>query len=112
MYKSHWKGSTFVNIATELQFKHPVEEPAHETILNIYYTASRMKKLADEFFRSYGTTDVQFNVMMLLKYQSEVSGGLTQVDLSRMMLVNRANITSLIDRMEKSETGGAWLRAG
>ena len=30
-------------------------------------------------------------------------GGLSQAQISDMMLVNRANITSLVDRMEKAE---------
>ena len=75
----------------------------HEAILNVYYTASQIKKKADEFFREFGLTDVQFNVMMLLALQSGPKGGLSQAELSDMMLVNRANITSLIDRMEKAE---------
>lgn len=75
----------------------------HEAVLNIYFTASQMKKGADKFFRAFGLTDVQFNVMMLLHYQGDRNGGLSQAQLSRMMLVNRANITSLIDRMEKGE---------
>jgi DNA-binding MarR family transcriptional regulator len=75
----------------------------HEAILNIYYTASQIKKQADEFFQQFGITDVQFNVMMLLHYQSGSYGGLGQAQLSNMMLVNRANITSLIDRMEKAD---------
>jgi len=74
----------------------------HEAILNIYFTASQIKKQADEFFRSHGLTDVQFNVLMLLHHQSGQGDGLTQVELSEMMLVNRANITTLIDRMEKA----------
>lgn len=75
----------------------------HGAVLSIYFTASQMKKRADEFFRAFVLTDVQFNVMMLLHYQSDDGGGLSQAQLSRMMLVNRANITSLIDRMEKAE---------
>jgi len=74
----------------------------HEAILNIYYTASLIKKQASEFFRTFGLTDVQFNVLMLLYYQSGTEEGLSQARLSDMMLVNRANITSLIDRMEKA----------
>ena len=75
----------------------------HEAILNIYYTASRIKKKAGDFFRGFGLTDVQFNVLMLLIHQSGEQGGLNQAQLSDMMLVNRANITSLIDRMEKAK---------
>ena len=38
---------------------------------------------------------------MLLKYQT-VNGRLSQTVLGKMLLVNRANITGLIDRMEKA----------
>ena len=41
--------------------------------------------------------------MMLLKYQCDKEEGLSQAQLSNMMLVNRANITTLIDRMEKTD---------
>ena len=73
----------------------------HEALLNVYHTASLLKKRADEFFRPFGLTDVQFNVMALLHHQKGTEEGLSQAELGRMMLVNRANITSLIDRMEK-----------
>ena len=86
----------------ELNMNKPIKLGTHEAILNIYYTASKIKKRADEFFRPFGLTDVQFNLMMLLAHQSEKDGGLNQAQLSEMMLVNRANITSLIDRMEKA----------
>jgi DNA-binding MarR family transcriptional regulator len=90
-----------MSLQSELGMRRGFENPAHEALLNIYYTASRTRKKAGEFFRLQGLTDVQFNVLSLLKHQSGESGGLTQVELSRMMLVNRANITTLIDRMEK-----------
>jgi len=91
-----------MSLQTELKLREPLRELAHEGLLNVYYTASRIKKTADEFFRSHRLTDVQFNVLALLSEQSGESGGLNQVELSRMMLVNRANVTSLIDRMEKA----------
>jgi DNA-binding MarR family transcriptional regulator len=86
----------------ELGLKKQINIPSHEALLNIYFTASCLKKYADAFFSPFGLTDVQFNMMMLLKYQPENTEGLSQADLSRMMLVNRANITSLVDRMEKA----------
>ena len=92
-----------MGLEQELGLKKGFRVLEHESVLNIYFTASQMKKGADEFFRAFGLTDVQFNVMMLLHYQSDANGGLSQAQLSRMMLVNRANITSLIDRMEKAE---------
>ena len=88
----------------ELGLKRGYDEPAHEALLNIYYTASMMKKRADVFFGQFGLTDVQFNLMALLRYQSPNApdAGLSQAQISDMMLVNRANITSLVDRMEKA----------
>jgi len=91
-----------VSLEHELGFSRPVELLAHEALLNIYYTASCLKKRADAFLRAFGLTDVQFNALMLLAHQSGVEGGLSQARLSDMMLVNRANITSLVDRMEKA----------
>lgn len=96
----------------ELSLKRGFAEPAHEALLSIYYTASLMKKRADAFFAEYGLTDVQFNLLSLLQTegsgdQTEGSGesgeeGLSQAQISDRMLVNRANITSLVDRMEKA----------
>jgi MarR family 2-MHQ and catechol resistance regulon transcriptional repressor len=91
-----------VGLKEELGLKVPFTVPAHEALLSIFFTGSLIKKRAREFFSAYGITDVQFNLMALLLYHSGDDGGLTQADLSRMMLVNRANITSLIDRMEKA----------
>jgi DNA-binding MarR family transcriptional regulator len=86
----------------ELGLKRGFADTAHEALLNIYFTASIMKKRADVFFDQFGLTDVQFNLMDLLHYQSGKEGGLSQAQISDMMLVNRANITSLVDRMEKA----------
>ena len=70
-------------------------------MLNIYYTATAIKKDIGDFLRQFKLTDVQFNVLMLIKHHCDETGGLSQGQISRMMLVNKANITSLIDRMEK-----------
>lgn len=90
-----------MSLESELGMRKGFNSLRQEAMLNIYYTASQTRKKAAEFFRVYGLTDVQFNVLSLLKHQSGENGGLTQVELSRMMLVNRANITTLVDRMEK-----------
>ena len=118
-----------MGLKEELGLKTDFTSPAHEALLNIYYTASIMKKRADDFFGQFGLTDVQFNLLNLLYYESGSThstssgqassprassprlssgqawqeGGLSQAQISNMMLVNRANITSLVDRMEKAE---------
>ncbi|MGD2094407.1 MAG: MarR family transcriptional regulator [Phycisphaerales bacterium] len=90
-----------MSLEFELRLKKPVAILAHKALLNTYYTASCLKKKAGEFLRPFGLTDVQFNLMMLLRHQSGSAEGLSQAQISDMMLVNRANITSLMDRMEK-----------
>ena len=91
-----------MTLQTEMKLRKPVALLAHEALLSTYFTASLLRKQAGEFLRPFSLTDVQFNLMMLLRHQSGPQG-LNQAQLSDMMLVNRANITSLIDRMEKSD---------
>jgi len=91
-----------VSLEVELGLSKPVALQAHEALLSTYYTASRLRKAVGDFLRPFGLTDVQFNLMMLLRHQSGRGRGLNQAQLSQMMLVNRANITSLVDRMERA----------
>ena len=75
--------------------------PQHEGLLNIFSTGVLLRRRAREFFARHGITEVQFNVLALIYSESGEGGGLSQVELSRLLLVNRSNITSLIDRMEE-----------
>jgi len=95
-------GEKPVKLSRELGLKREVENLTHEALLSIYHTASLARKRSTDFFGSYGITDVQFNLLMLVRYQGGEEGNLKQVDLSRMMLVNRANVTAIIDRLEKA----------
>ena len=67
-----------MTLSQELGLKNPIRYLPREALLNVYYTNSCLKKRADEFFRPFGLSDVQFNVMMLLKYQSGSAPGLSQ----------------------------------
>jgi len=91
-----------MSFVDELGLKSPVKLLAHEALLSTYFTASCLRKKAGHFLHPFGLTDVQFNLMMLLQHQTGPEQGLAQSQLSDMMLVNRANITSLVDRMEKA----------
>jgi len=77
--------------------------PQHEGLLSIFFTGVLLRKRAREFFTRHKITDVQFNVLALIHDRAGWDGGLTQVELSRLLLVNRSNITSLIDRMEQGD---------
>ncbi len=70
----------------------------NEIMVLIVRLASRLQARADAFFRSYGVSSAQYNVLVLLKGSQD---GLSQVQISRQMVVSRANITSIIDKLEK-----------
>lgn len=91
-----------MKLAEELGFQEDFEDSSHEALLSLYHTAALSRKRSAEFFKNFGITDVQFNLLMLLRYQGGAMG-LKQVALGRMMLVNRASVTAIIDRMEKAD---------
>jgi MarR family transcriptional regulator, 2-MHQ and catechol-resistance regulon repressor len=84
----------------ELNLSKPLSGPEHEAILGIYYTAATMKKKASDFLQTFGLTDVQLNLLMMLKHQGGAEG-LSQARLSELMVVGKANVTGLIDRLER-----------
>lgn len=89
-----------MGLKKELHLEKSFHSIEHEALLNLYYTSICIKKHAMDFFSSYELTDVQFNLMMMIKYHGG-DEGLSQARLSEMMMVNRANVTGLIDRLEK-----------
>lgn len=90
-----------MSLKEELRFTHPINGHSHEAILNILYTGKLIEKEAYRILRPLGLTDSQFNVMMLLKYQTD-GGESDQTRLGDMLLVNRSNMTGLVDRMEQA----------
>ncbi len=86
-----------MKLETELGLDKPFEDTYHETLLNIIRTGNLLSSMGSELFRQYGLTDAQFNVLMALKYKE---GALTQVALGRRLVVTRASVTSVLDRLE------------
>ncbi len=89
----------------ELSLPKGIRDAEHEAVLNIVYTGELLAKEATRLLRDFGLTQTQLNVLMLLGGQSD-DGCLGQTDLGRMLLVNRSNVTGLIDRMEEA----GWVR--
>lgn len=69
-----------------------------EALMGLWWTSLMLKKTSSRLFQDYLASDAQFNIMKLLKDASEP---LTQNDLSKMLLVDKSNVTGLIDRLEK-----------
>jgi DNA-binding MarR family transcriptional regulator len=90
-----------MGLRKELGFPRAIQDVAHEAVLNILVTADLLAKEGERVVAPFGITEAQFNVLMLLRYQSE-GGGLDQTALGRMLVVNRSNVTGLVDRMERA----------
>lgn len=82
-------------IVIPLEFR----EKGHEALVNVWWTGTLLKRMARQFFRQAGISEVEFNLLMALKYAKK---DLTQVDLSRRLLVDRSNITGVVDRLEQN----------
>jgi len=89
----------------ELGLFKPIESPGHEALMNVLVTASMLEKEGDRVLRPFRLTASQFNLLILLKYQS-FGGSINQTQLGDMMLVNRSNVTGLVDRTERR----GWVR--
>ena len=83
----------------ELKLKQPLASVNHEALLSLVRTSSLMQKLSDRFFAQFGLTDVQFNILMILKEHG--SAGLSQQQLSEHLIVTKSNVVGLIDRLER-----------
>jgi DNA-binding MarR family transcriptional regulator len=89
-----------MKLQQELKLKQPLASVNHEALLSLVRTSSLMQKLSDRFFSRFGLTDVQFNILMILKEHG--SAGLSQQQLSEHLIVTKSNVVGLIDRLERS----------
>lgn len=89
-----------MKLQRELKLKQPLASVNHEALLSLVRTSALMQKLSDRFFSEFGLTDVQFNILMILKEHG--SSGLSQQELSEHLIVTKSNVVGLIDRLERS----------
>ena len=90
-----------MSLYQELSYKSPFKFQVEETLLSIIHTGNLLSKDGQRVLRPFGLTDAQFNVLMLLEHHCD-EGRLSQTKLGKMLLVNRSNVTGLVDRMEKA----------
>lgn len=88
-----------MKLQRELKLKQPLASVNHEALLSLVRTSALMQKLSDRFFSRFGLTDVQFNILMILKEHG--SAGLSQQELSEHLIVTKSNVVGLIDRLER-----------
>ncbi len=84
-------------VSEQLELPGTIEHPGHEFVLSVMLTSRMLSSAARDLLRPFDLTEAHFHILMLLKHQ--LREGTSQVGLSRRMLVNRANVTGLIDRL-------------
>jgi DNA-binding MarR family transcriptional regulator len=90
-----------MKLQQELKLKQPLASVNHEALLSLVRTSALMQKLSDRFFSRFGLTDVQFNILMILKEHG--ASGLSQRELSEHLIVTKSNVVGLIDRLERGD---------
>lgn len=78
-------------------------ELAFELIREVLATSDTFLRESQRLFRPYGVTAAQYNILNLL---AGADGGLSQREIGDVLVVDRSNVTGLIDRMEKA----GWVR--
>ena len=72
--------------------------PRYAALLQLLRTAENLWNSSRVFFGRWDFSPSQFNVLNLL---SEEPGGLSQTEISRLLIMHRSNATGLIDRLEE-----------
>jgi MarR family 2-MHQ and catechol resistance regulon transcriptional repressor len=78
-------------------------DPGYDLVIQVLSVANVMVKESHRLFRPHRLSDAQFNVLNVLGPEP---GGLSQRALSEVLVVDRSNITGLLDRMEES----GWVK--
>ena len=73
--------------------------PAHEALMGVWWSGLKLKKAARAFFRAHAVSDTQFNAMVVLRVAGRP---LAQKELGERLLVDKSDLTGLLDRMEKA----------
>jgi len=72
--------------------------PRYRALIQLLRTAEDLWNASRVFFARWDLSPSQFNVLNLLYGSPE---GMSQSDLSRLLIMHRSNATGLIDRLEK-----------
>jgi DNA-binding MarR family transcriptional regulator len=74
-----------------------------ELIAAVMSTADAFLRESQRLFRPHGLTAAQYNVLNVLAGSDE---GMSQRELGEVLVVDRSNVTGLLDRMEKA----GWVK--
>lgn len=86
-----------MSLQKELALNEPFRDIRHEAVLNIVRTANLLSARAAQLFRQFDLTEAQFNVLFALHFAGD---DITQSELGKRLVVTRASITSVLDKLE------------
>lgn len=76
----------------------PRPGPRHAALLQLLRTSETVWNASRDFFRRWKLSASQFNILNALRQQAEEC---TQIELSRLLITHRSNVTGLVDRLEE-----------
>jgi DNA-binding MarR family transcriptional regulator len=88
------------SLAITLKQNRPFVSLEQEVYLSILRTASDLSYAVDQFFRPFGITPSQYNVLRILRGAG--ADGLCRNEISERMVTATPDMTRLLDRMEKA----------
>lgn len=93
-----------VQLKKEIALNRDFVDEREALFLSITWTWLCIEKAGRKFFADFGTTDAQFNALMILwDYRSRA---LKQHELADLLVVNRASAGGVIDRLQRN----GWVR--
>ncbi len=75
----------------------------YQLTVAVMATADVFLRESQRLFRPHGITAAQYNVLNILAHEPQ---GMSQRELGDRLVVDRSNVTGLLDRLEKNE----WVR--
>jgi len=72
--------------------------PRYPALIQLLRTAEVLWNSSRVLFGQWGLSPSQFNILNVLTDQPE---GLSQTELSRLLIMHRSNVTGLVDRLEE-----------
>ena len=102
--RKHSIDAALARLKQEIALNRDFAGEGEALFLSLVWTWYCIERTGRRFFASFGITDAQFNALMILwDYRA---GPLKQHELAELLVVNRASVGAVIDRLQRS----GWVR--
>jgi len=91
-----------MSIFKEMGFEPKEINKNEELLYNLGRTYLFHNKEFAEFYKKFGLTPARFNALVLIEHHGQEKG-VSQIEISEKLIVSGANMTGLIDRLEKDK---------